>query len=85
MVCDCTCVSLTYRDHWVHPEHLDKPYLIATEIGGRVTFTLETHLGVVKMYSLRSKTFGLGTVECWADQERDRSVKVEGYWENGNA
>jgi len=72
-------------DYWAHPDHADKPYLISQTPGSTVTFRLETSLGVVKMYSLRSKTFGLGTVECWADDERDRAVKVEGYWNNGNA
>lgn len=71
-------------EYWVHPEHLDKPYLVARTPGARVTFELETSVGIVKMYALKSKTFGLGTVECWADEERRKSVKIEGYWDNGN-
>ena len=70
---------------WVHPDHTDKPYLISNTPGSTFTFGLDTSLGVVKMYSLRSKTFGLGTVECWVDGQRDRSVKVNGYWDNGDA
>jgi hypothetical protein len=71
-------------ERWVHPEHLDKPYLLANTTGARVSFELETNVGIVKMYSLRSKTFGLGTVECWADKERDKAVKINGWWDNGD-
>ncbi|KAE8537735.1 hypothetical protein D1P53_005791 [Cryptococcus gattii VGV] len=71
-------------EYWVHPEHLDKPYLIARTPGARVRFELETSVGIVKMYALKSKTFGLGTVECWVDEERRKSVKIEGYWDNGD-
>jgi len=72
-------------EHWVHPDYQDKPYLMTRTPGAKVTFQLETVLGVVKMYSLKSKTFGLGTIECWADEDRSESVKIEGYWDNGNA
>ncbi|KGB74594.1 hypothetical protein I307_02196 [Cryptococcus deuterogattii 99/473] len=71
-------------EYWVHPEHLDKPYLIARTPGARVSFELETSVGIVKMYALKSKTFGLGTIECWVDEERRKNVKIEGYWDNGN-
>jgi hypothetical protein len=72
-------------EHWVHPDYKDKPYLLAKTPGAMVTFQLETVVGIVKMYSLKSKTFGLGTVECWADDDKSQSVKIEGYWDNGNA
>ncbi|OCF40181.1 hypothetical protein I317_06005 [Kwoniella heveanensis CBS 569] len=72
-------------EYWVHPEHLDKPYLVARVPGARVSFELETSVGLVKMYSLRSKTFGLGSVKCWADDEVDKSVRVDGWWDNGDA
>jgi hypothetical protein len=67
---------------WTHPEHLDKPYLMANATGARVEFELETNVGVVKMYSLRSRSFGLGMVECWTDEDREGSVKVDGFWDN---
>ena len=70
---------------WVHPDYLDKPYLVARVPGATVSFEMETNFGVVKMYSLRSKTFGLGTVECWADEERTRAVQVVGWWDNDQA
>jgi hypothetical protein len=69
-------------EYWVHPDHLDKPYVVASEPGSRVEFELETSVGVIKMYSLRSRTFGLGSVSCWVDDEVDRAVNVEGYWDN---
>ena len=68
-------------DYWVHPEHLDKPYLVGKRPGARVSFNLRTNFGVVKMYSLRSREFGLGTVECWVDEQRDIAVKVVGFWD----
>lgn len=71
--------------HWVHPDFTDKPYLVAREPGSWAKFELETGLGVVKVYALKSKTFGLGNIECWVDNERDRSVEVEGWWDNGDA
>jgi hypothetical protein len=37
------------------------------------------------VYALKSKTFGLGNIECWIDDEKDRSVVVEGWWDNGDA
>ncbi|WWC95233.1 hypothetical protein V866_002091 [Kwoniella sp. B9012] len=71
-------------EYWIHPEHLDKPYLVARKPGAKVQFELETNVGVVKIYSLKSKTFGLGTIECWADDEKDKSTKVVGWWDNGD-
>jgi hypothetical protein len=67
---------------WTHPEHLDKPYLTANTTGARVEFELRTEVGVVKMYSLRSRSFGLGIIECWVDDEREKSVKIDGFWDN---
>lgn len=69
--------------HWVHPDYPDKPYLVARAPGAVVKFEMETRVGWIKMYSLRSKTFGLGTVKCWVDDDLDRAVKVVGWWDNG--
>ena len=68
-------------EYWIHPDHLDKPYLRATQPGAWAEFEFETSLGVVKVYSLKSRTFGLGDVECWVDGEREKGVRVEGYWD----
>ncbi|WVO16388.1 hypothetical protein L204_104063 [Cryptococcus depauperatus] len=72
-------------EYWAHPERLDKPYLVAREPGAKVGFQMETNAGAIKMYALKSKTFGLGTVECWVDEEKEKSVKVAGWWDNGDA
>ena len=69
-------------ESWVHPDFLDKPYLVSRVPGSKASFEMATSLGVVKMYSLRSTTYGLGTVECWADDDRSRAVKVVGWWDN---
>ena len=67
--------------HWVHPEYLDKPYLVTEEPGARVSFDLVTIVGTIKIYSLKSRTFGLGTAECWVNDDRDRAVKAVGWWD----
>jgi hypothetical protein len=72
-------------EHWVHPDHLDKPYMLARTPGATISFEMSTEVGWIKMYSLRSKTFGLGTVKCWVDDDIDQSVKVVGWWDNGDA
>lgn len=69
-------------DAWTHEDYPDKPYLIARKPGAQVSFELETNVGWIKMYSLRSRSFGLGTVKCWVDDALDRAVKVEGWWDN---
>jgi hypothetical protein len=56
-------------------------YLVADEPGSTITFGFSTKLGMVQMHSLRSATFGLGTVYCWVDDERDKGVKLDGYWD----
>ena len=68
-------------ESWTHPDYPDKPYMVARKPGAVITFELETQVGWIKMYSLRSKTFGLGTVKCWVDDEIDRAVHVVGWWD----
>jgi hypothetical protein len=70
-------------DHWIHPDYPDKPYLISRTPGAVVSFEMDTEVGWIKMYSLKSKTFGLGTVKCWVDDDLDRAVKIAGWWDNG--
>lgn len=71
-------------EHWTHPDYPDKPYMVARNPGAVIKFELETQVGWIKMYSLRSKTFGLGIVKCWVDDEIDRAVHVVGWWDNGD-
>jgi hypothetical protein len=71
-------------EHWIHPDYPDKPYMIARKPGATISFEMHTEVGWIKMYSLRSKTFGLGTVKCWVDDDMDQSVKIVGWWDNGD-
>ena len=50
-------------------------------MGDTVTFEVEMVTGAWTLYYLRSRKKGLGSMWCWADDERDRGAKVEGYWE----
>lgn len=69
-------------EYWIHPDYLDKPYLYAKEPGSKFKFEVETVVGIIKVYSLRSRSFGLGIMECWLDGETSQSVKIEGYWDS---
>jgi hypothetical protein len=69
-------------EDWTHQDYPDKPYLVARRPGAQVSFELETNVGWIKMYSLRSRDFGLGSVKCWADEALDRAVRVDGWWDN---
>ena len=61
--------------------HSQQKYLIAHEPGATVSFDFKTtSLGIVHIDFLRSATFGLGSVECWVDDDTDRKKKLEGYW-----
>lgn len=66
---------------FAHEEHPDKPYLIPNGPGAQVSFQLETRIGIVKMYALKSATYGLGKALCWVD-DADEGVVVNGYWKN---
>lgn len=67
---------------WVHQEHLDKPYLVASKPGSVVTFELEVNVGIIKMYSLRSMSYGFGMVDCWIDNDVEHKVTVDGFRDN---
>lgn len=81
-ICD---IEVDGWNHWVHPDYPDKPYMVARNPGATIKFEMETQVGWIKMYSLKSKSFGLGTVKCWVDEDMDQSVKIEGWWDNGYA
>ncbi|GFZ43067.1 hypothetical protein JCM24511_00785 [Saitozyma sp. JCM 24511] len=57
-----------------------KHYLIADQPGSTITFGFSTQIGAVRMNFLRSETFGLGSVVCWVDNDRDRGTVLDGYW-----
>lgn len=69
---------------WHHPDNPQKVYFKADQPGSRFTYDIETRLGTIKMYSLRSKTFGLGSIECWVGDDKGNSVRANGWWDNGD-
>lgn len=70
---------------WHHPDRPEKTYLFANETGASFEYEIETRMGTIKMYSLRSKTFGLGSIGCVVDGDESTWVRADGYWDNGNA
>ncbi|KAJ7160192.1 hypothetical protein C8R46DRAFT_1107294 [Mycena filopes] len=68
---------------WAAEERPDKVYLRATEPGAHIAFALragEEGIKVLKVTYLKSKTFGMGSVACWIDDERRRSMRLDGWW-----
>lgn len=68
---------------WQHPDHNDKPYIMAKKPGARVTFEIETHRGTIKLYYLRSERMSLGKIRCWLDDDEKQGkegVLINGYW-----
>ncbi|KAL7419164.1 hypothetical protein Q5752_006000 [Cryptotrichosporon argae] len=58
----------------------DKKYWIAETPGSRISFKFSTVLGTVKLFYLRSREFGLGSVSCWVDDDAAAAVRIDGYW-----
>lgn len=74
-----------HREPWTFRGRLDKPYLLATEPGSYAKFHVE--VGVmqrVRVTYLRSKTFGLGDVWCWLDDDHRGGKRVQGWWNQDN-
>jgi hypothetical protein len=70
------------RSRWVYKGNKEKPYLMADEPGAYVKFEVEVGvMGRVRITYLRSKTFGLGDVWCWLDEDKAQGVRVEGWWQ----
>ncbi|KAG8928956.1 CRISPR-associated endonuclease/helicase Cas3 [Tulasnella sp. 418] len=85
-----TCMSMNSKKNplkpvsttgWVEWSWKDKPYLIAKNPGDKVTFEIRIDsLGSVTMSYLRSKTFGLGKLKCWLDNDVAKAKVLSGYW-----
>ncbi|GJJ16092.1 hypothetical protein Clacol_010371 [Clathrus columnatus] len=70
---------------WTFKGHNDKPYLVAKNPGDFVKF--EVVVGTmrrVRITYLKSKTFGLGDVWCWLNNDRAKGTKVSGWWNKEN-
>lgn len=76
--------GISYRALWSHPDNSQKVYLKADEPGSKLTFEIETRMGTIKLYSLRSKTFGLGSIDCWVDDRMGDQVRADGWWDHGD-
>ncbi|RXK39815.1 hypothetical protein M231_02870 [Tremella mesenterica] len=58
----------------------NKNYLIADQPGSSFTVPFHSSFGTVSLYYLRSSEFGLGSVSCWVDEDKELAQKAEGYW-----
>ncbi|CAE6469557.1 unnamed protein product [Rhizoctonia solani] len=85
-----TCLSTRSKKHplkpirqegWSEWAWKEKSYVLAKEPGARVTFAITVGpMGVVKISYLKSKTFGLGNVKCWIDNNESSARVIEGWW-----
>lgn len=57
----------------------EKHYLRATKPGAKVSFELGTVTSRVELYYLRSKSFGLGNLECKLN--RGHGTVIKGWWD----
>ncbi|GJJ12747.1 hypothetical protein Clacol_006992 [Clathrus columnatus] len=79
------CSYLFGRTIWTFKGRLDKPYLVAKNPGDFVKFeVLVGTMRRVRITYLKSKTFGLGDVWCWLDDDRAKGTKVSGWWNKEN-
>ncbi|WVO17581.1 hypothetical protein L204_105278 [Cryptococcus depauperatus] len=58
-----------------------KNYLVSSVPGSRVKFRLHPTIGNVEVHYLRSYQYKLGSVRCWVDEEVDRAIKLDGFWQ----
>lgn len=69
----------------------EKRYLVARDVGSIVEFefviadearTRNSHdIGTVAVGYQRSAAFGLGSVLCWIDGQREAGKRLDGYWD----
>ena len=75
------CTDYLRRQIWTYQGRNEKPYLRATEPGSYVKFSVEVGvMNRVRITYLRSKTFGLGDVWCWVDDDKKGGTRLPGYW-----
>ncbi|ELU43286.1 capsule structure designer protein [Rhizoctonia solani AG-1 IA] len=69
------------QEGWSEWAWKEKSYLIAKEPGARATFVIDVGpMGLIKITYLKSKTFGLGNVKCWVDNNESSARVIEGWW-----
>ncbi|ORY35911.1 hypothetical protein BCR39DRAFT_568808 [Naematelia encephala] len=86
-----SCFSMNSEKHKLVPVENDgwrewnwekKNYLIADKPGSTISFAFSVAMGKVTLSYQRSAAFGLGSINCWVDDDRASSRRVDGYWEN---
>ncbi|GAW09144.1 capsule structure designer protein [Lentinula edodes] len=66
---------------WSHPQNPGKVWLTAKKPGVKAAFNVQTSaLGRVRVTYLRSGSYGLGSVWCWLDDNREKGKRLDGYW-----
>lgn len=69
------------QEGWVEWSWKDKPYIVGRKPGQKVRFKFHTAIGDVKLFFQRSKSYGLGKVNCWVDDNEKDKVKLDGWWD----
>jgi len=70
------------NEGWAPWSWKDKHYLVAKQPGSKISFEVDlVAMGVVLIYYQRSRTFGLGDLKCWIDDNVDKAEIFSGYWE----
>lgn len=78
--------SSTDWEKWVQPggkmgdPNQHKSYWRSSKPGAQISFQVETTIGDIMIYYLRSKSYGLGDAKCWIDDASNKAVKIVSYW-----
>lgn len=71
--------SSTGWTHWQLP-HTTKHFWRTDVVGSQIDFEVDVVKGHIMLYYLRSRSMGLGRVECWLDDEQNERRVLDGYW-----
>ncbi|ODN94804.1 hypothetical protein L198_04951 [Cryptococcus wingfieldii CBS 7118] len=69
------------NDGWREWAWEDKNYWVSDKPMSKADFNFTTVLGTVELFYLRSKTFKLGNIACWVDDDDHKAVTLIGHWE----
>jgi len=58
----------------------EKNYIISDKPGSTITFPFTVSLGKLQVVYQRSPSYGFGVIRCWVDDDKHRSVELDGYW-----
>ncbi|KAM3581089.1 hypothetical protein VKS41_006534 [Umbelopsis sp. WA50703] len=80
----------TFMDKKYKPSHMDgwylmdwkkeKYYIASDKPGSLITFSIEASKGSVYMYILKSNQYNLGSIWCWADDDKNSGTELSGHW-----